>query len=60
MKKDELVAIINELLEAVMRVQETGYCPICDKEFDENDDDPKHTEECDALYDRINDAQSDA
>lgn len=59
MKKEELVAIINELSDAIMGVQEGGYCPICDKEFTD-DGDEEHTPECDALYNRIEEAQADA
>jgi hypothetical protein len=59
MKKEELVAIINELQDAVTSVQEGGYCPVCDKEFDEDSTD-EHTPECQDLYDRIDQAQGDA
>jgi hypothetical protein len=59
MKKEELVAIINELNDAIMGVQEGGYCPICEIEFTESGTE-EHTPECEALYDRIEEAQSDA
>lgn len=63
MKKEDLVAIINYLQDAIMGVQESmNYCPICDKYFDEDVDpaDFEHTPECDALSDRIEEAQGDA
>ena len=63
MKKEELVAIINDLQDAVLGVQESmNYCPVCDKYFDDDGDpaDFEHTPECVALYERIEEAQGDA